>query len=477
MERVAPAAASLSGGLAAVSRALDEYAVEVDALTTKHTSLAVDAGVLERAITADADWRSDSRLVARQQQLEQAVGSLSRAFAEARERCVSAIESAETPAVHTAGQAGGPPAAPGTGDGGTAGAPWDPRHLFWTSSFDSMTPTEVNAWWTSLSPAAQATYLASQPRLVGGLDGIPAAVRDAANRSRLDREHARLTAERDALSYFERNVSKRTLSDELNEKIDATAAIRDALGLSSRQLLLFDVSGREALAAVAVGDVDSAKNVTVLVGGTGTNVETGLEKIDGDAAALRERVTDISEHRGSDVAVVSYLGYRAPSALWLAHKPYYAVDGREPLMNFLDGISTTSIHDPADLNLVLGGHSYGALLATGAVMDDSTPVDAVATYGTPGIVSGPLGEGVEKYWLANSDDPIRGVAVSGWYTDQPNVDDGWQELHTAAHTIGDRTYWRGVDHNYLVDGTMTQYNLAALSAGRPDLLVHYDGSY
>ena len=473
MEPVAPAAAGLSEGLTAVARALDEYALEVDALTTRHTSVAVDVAALERAITADADWRGDSRLVARQQQLQQSVGSLSRDFAEARDRCVSAIEAAATPAVHAAGPASGQASTPGTGDSGLAGAPWDPRHLFLTASFDSMTPTQVDAWWTSLSPAAQATYLASQPRLVGGLDGIPAAVRDTANRSRLDRELARLTAERDALSYFQRNVSERVLSDRLNERIDAIASVRSVLVRSDRLLLHLDVTGPEVLAAVAVGDPDHADHVGVIVGGTGTNVEDGLDKMDTSAELLRERAETVGDHDDGQVSVIAWLGYEAPPSLPEAADPRFARGGQDALRQFSQGLDAARPTGSPGAMLTVGGHSYAALTVTLASQHPGSQVDNVVTYGAPGIAK-TLPDDIDRYWMTNSDDPIRHVVRSGWYKFQPSVDEGWSELGTHSVEMDADDLAAGEGHDYLEDMSTTQHNLAAVIAGRPDMMVLYE---
>ncbi len=46
---------------------------------------------------------------------------------------------------------------------GTTSTGGIPRHLFTSSSLEAMSPAEVNAWWTSLSTAAQATYLRPRP--------------------------------------------------------------------------------------------------------------------------------------------------------------------------------------------------------------------------------------------------------------------------------------------------------------------------
>ncbi len=72
------------------------------------------------------------------------------------------------------------------------------------------------------------------------------------------------------MGFFQRNVSDRRRSEELDERIDAIASVRTVLDRGGRQLLHFDITGPEVLAAVAVGDVDTAKHVGIIVGGLTT---------------------------------------------------------------------------------------------------------------------------------------------------------------------------------------------------------------
>jgi hypothetical protein len=56
-------------------------------------------------------------------------------------------------------------------------------------------PTDNYRWWQSLTDEQRQQLLAHDPALVGNLNGIPAEVRDAANRARLGSEGARIDAE------------------------------------------------------------------------------------------------------------------------------------------------------------------------------------------------------------------------------------------------------------------------------------------
>ena len=91
----------------------------------------------------------------------------------------------------------------------------------------------------------------------------------------------------------------------------------------------------------------------------------------------------------------------------------------------------------------------------------------VVTYGGPGIAK-TLPDDINRYWMANADDPIRGVVNSGWYKYQPSTGDGWEELTTDAVEVDGVELTAGKQHSYLVEGSSTLHNLAAVIAGRPD---------
>lgn len=470
MEPVGQVSSGLSGAMQSASAALGDYARAVESLQARHRSVAVDAAGFSRAAASSPDWQSEPQLLARQQSLERSVSTMQRDFEDAREQCVAVLDGIVAPTVQVTGaftSAGQGPVVEGRpGDGR-----WDPRHLFTGSELQTMSPAEVNAWWTSLSSAAQATYLSTSPRVIGGLDGIPAAVRDTANRSRLDRELARLTAERDAMGFFQRNVSDRRRSDELSERIDAIASVRAVLDRGGRQLLHFDITGPEVLAAVAVGDVDKAKFVGVIVGGLTTNVENGLAKMDSSATRLRGTSMAFEQAEPSEVAIVSWLGYAAPPEFIDAADPSFARAGQADLRSFTKGLSASNEHPPGEVNLTLGVHSYGTLVGTLATQTDPSGVDSVVAYGSPGIAQ-TLPNGVDRYWMRNGDDPIRLAVGVGWFRYQPRADAGWVELGTAAVNHDGMVLTEGTGHDYLDQGTTTLHNLAAVVMGRPEEMIN-----
>ncbi|MFG1607340.1 hypothetical protein [Actinoplanes sp. NPDC049265] len=59
-------------------------------------------------------------------------------------------------------------------------------------------PAEVAGWWARLTPAQRFWLIATEPALVGGRDGVPAAARDLANRLLLGDRRPDLTARLEA---------------------------------------------------------------------------------------------------------------------------------------------------------------------------------------------------------------------------------------------------------------------------------------
>ena len=317
MAPVGAATADLSVAVTAVAGALEAYAQEMADLQARQRSIVGEVkGLLREALDVD-DWWTDQHLVARQGALQHDADRLAGKVNDAELRCAAAVDTARcllsTPAAHSSSGAT-------QGRGALVAAGWP---SVWPAGSGSespdelakMSPEEARAWWDSLSPREQSSYVAAMPALIGGMDGLPGVVRDVANRSRLAGELERLLEQQAGLGFFTRNIGNRKLSDEINEKIDAIAAIQDVLDVGGRQLLLFDVSGTESFAAIAIGNVDTARNVGVIVGGTTTNVEDGLATMDSKAYELKALAAELGQFEKEDVAVVAWLGYRAPDDL------------------------------------------------------------------------------------------------------------------------------------------------------------------
>jgi hypothetical protein len=158
------------------------------------------------------------------------------------------------------------------------------------------------AWWQSLPAKERWMVIEFHPEWIGNLDGIPASARDQANRSRLLSEEKALRQELAQLQdILDDQTSKAAdvqhallRATEIDEKLEALDRIEETLKHpGGRQLLILDISGENPRAAVASGDVDTAKNVVTFTGGFGSTV-SGDYKMN----ELRERADRLSLQYG-----------------------------------------------------------------------------------------------------------------------------------------------------------------------------------
>jgi hypothetical protein len=225
---------------------------------------------------------------------------------------------------------------------------------------------------------------------------------------------------------------------------------------------------RPALRIDTVGDVRTARHVTVLVPGTGATAAT-------HPALVRRARALAAEMRGHDpsVAVVAWTGYHAPTSLVSAAGDTHAERGAALLVDYLDDLrrrATPGVH------VTVIGHSYGAVVATraaaaGAAMDD------LVLVGAPGFGRGlrnaaDLGRPDLTVWsVTNHDDPIRllhtagdATAVHGGDTAAPDA--GTTRVPTTAQAGVDGIRPGSVGHSGYFDvGSAGLANLARVATG------------
>jgi hypothetical protein len=199
--------------------------------------------------------------------------------------------------------------------------------------------------------------VANRPELVGPLDGVPAADRDAANRRLLAR--ARAAAPDQA----------------------GLAAIADRLAdpaLPRAYLLHLSPDG-DGRAVVAIGDPDHATDVLVEVPGAGADL-TGVASLIARADAVSAAAARLGpEHR---LATVAWLGYDPPDGADAA-LPGAARGARPALDSFVDGLRAS--HQGAPAHTTVLGHSYGSLAVGVTARDVGLDVDDVIFVGSPGV--------------------------------------------------------------------------------------------
>ncbi|GAA2675482.1 alpha/beta hydrolase [Actinoplanes palleronii] len=298
------------------------------------------------------------------------------------------------------------------------------------------TPAQVHDWWESLTRDQQDQAIRDFPREVGWLDGVPASDRDKANRIGLEQEKQYL---RDRLG----TSLMWTERQQLESGLEHIEGIEQALGkLGPRGLLLgFDTSAYvgDGKVVIAMGNPDTARNTGVWVPGLSTTL--------GSTEGNIQRIFDVNKAADGftpgqvgDVSTVYWLGYDAPDVDNLSVLGNdRAMDGRDPYLNFMQGLRAT--HDSDVGHLVAMGHSYGSTVVGEAAKTGNLPVDDIVVAGSPGMhvdTASQLLNDPRHVWAGASDsDP---VASAGAWLDSGNGLLDSSPLVEMAETKADATH-------------------------------------
>ncbi|NIL76176.1 alpha/beta hydrolase [Rhodococcus sp. B10] len=337
------------------------------------------------------------------------------------------------------------------------------------------TPAANAAFWDAATQAERTELLVRRPELLGNLDGIPAHVRDAANRRVLAQERTRLAGVLEELrKELQGNTFGGAFSNadaglaQTEKRLGALDAVATTLAKGNRQLLVLDNhSADDTLAAVAVGDVDTATHVAVFVPGMNSDVQSDMIRYDGDMDALEKAVRQQLPSNDT-AAVVTWMNYSTPHTGWSLFDPNRsvagagaAVAGGARLTTFLDGLDASRRSDP---HLSLLGHSYGSLTAAHAVRDASaTGVDEFVSVGSPGLGVGTVHELSIPPGHIHVGEAAGDVVVDlGVFGADPSELAGVEELPTTA--AGDLRASDG-HSDYFTDGTTSQHAIARVVAG------------
>ncbi|MFE2291319.1 alpha/beta hydrolase [Streptomyces sp. NPDC059452] len=276
---------------------------------------------------------------------------------------------------------------------------------------EDKSPAERKKWWDGLTEEQRQEYLKVAPDLIGSLDGIPAAVRDEANRNYLPV----------LIDELERRGG-----DDAKTKLDALRMIQEKLDKSSHPpMFLLGIGGEgNGRAIVSYGDPDTSRNVSAYVPGLGTKldgefVEDTMKRAQDTARGAR-RVDPSS-------ASIIWLGYDAPQNVDVMSRGD-AQRGAPAYNEFMAGISATN--ENADPHVTAIGHSYGSLtVGTAAKESDGIPgVDDVILLGSPGVdaqKATELGVGKDHVFVGAADNdpvthlPTKGEVALGWITGGP----------------------------------------------------------
>jgi hypothetical protein len=282
-------------------------------------------------------------------------------------------------------------------------------------------PDDVAVIAALLTPGQLARLAADQPHLVGPVDGMPFGARYAANRVLV----ARAADAADRLGDAERAGHLRSLL------------------APARQILFVDPSG-DGRVAEALGDLDTAGAIAVVVPGMGNS----LANFERGTATKGEALFAAA---GEGTAVIAWLGYDSPTADVLLDDA--ALEGAEHLVRVLDAM-------PDHARRTVVGHSYGTVV-TAAALQRGLEVDQVVVTGSPGMLAATADDlaGPIPIWAARA--PLDYVGWSESYGRDPSDPRfGATRFDTGDEVVG--------HSGYFDPGTESLANIARIVGGELD---------
>ncbi|GAA3703686.1 hypothetical protein GCM10022377_16720 [Zhihengliuella alba] len=204
------------------------------------------------------------------------------------------------------------------------------------------------------------------------------------------RDYAEYTAEA-RRRFDELWAVRRGLADRQRRAVEGVGhALRHGSmdrAIPERRLLYLDLTGPRPLAAIALGDLDTASHITWHLQGVGITPDTAMW------GTVREAGQVLLEQRrvgAPNPASIAWLGYRPPGYLMALS----AIHAKAGVPRFVEDYLRLQRFRPDRPHLALEGHSYGSIVAVLAlehlarVMPPGQPlVDAVVSTGSPGLPS------------------------------------------------------------------------------------------
>ncbi|MET8517029.1 alpha/beta hydrolase [Streptomyces sp. NPDC005077] len=306
-------------------------------------------------------------------------------------------------------------------------------------------PAERKAWWAGLTQEQREEYLAVYPDRIGNLDGIPAVVRDAANRDNLQLLIGKLEGRDDEMAG--------TQLAGLRE-IDRQLQLPRKPGEPAMYLLGIGDEGN-GRAIVSFGNPDTARNVSAYVPGLNTALDK--EFAEGDLKRARDTAIGTRYLDHSSAAIV-WLGYDAPQTpdgirSLAVMGDERAERGGSALNGFMRGLVATNENEDPHLTAI--GHSYGSRTVGAATQQgDGIPgVDDIVLVGSPGVGvdhAEDLGVGKDHVFVGAAENdvvtklPSKQQAVVG----AVGLIAGWPPVSHVAGDLadsGDDDLWFGKD--------------------------------
>jgi hypothetical protein len=336
---------------------------------------------------------------------------------------------------------------------------------------------QTGSWWRSIDAVRRTELIGELPAVVGNLEGVPYASRNLANRSTLEstiRRLERREALADAgLTAHSSSAARLTMLQKVQQSLAGTRAE----GTAGRSLVSLDTvfPGR---AAIAVGDLDTADDVSVVVPGMLYTVSTQMVAFTSAAAALQSEqsfwsstLATASTERVASSAVVAWMGYRTPGVTTVLGLGL-AREGASHLESAVQGLDAVRASDPARVTIV--AHSYGSTTSTIALSSGKIHVDDFVALGSPGSVVPTASKldvtGGNVFAAAAPLDPVAGSAVFG--ADPGSTGFGAKLLNLGAmiDPYTEQKVGAVMGHNqYFTTGSHAMRSLALIGIGRGDL--------
>ncbi len=305
---------------------------------------------------------------------------------------------------------------------------------------DGKNPEQSAAWWKGLTPEQQDAYLALHPDRIGKLDGLPATVRDEANRLVLDEKLDAYRAGKPGDFGID--------GDEYKSRINALEEIRRKLTASDGNpekhqmfLLGIDPDANNGRAIVSTGNPDKAQHTAIFVPGTGT-VLTGVPGQMDHVRRLQKAAED--EADGDSVAVVSWLGYETPNWLNGSVAETDRGDAGAPLLrDFTKGLRVAEGDNGVCSHLTLMGHSYGTYVVGAAARDGGANADDIIALGSPGMGvdrASELNIDPKHVWVATAKDDFIQTFTGTVFGEGPQYG-VFGAQHIEVDTSGHGGYW------------------------------------
>ncbi|MFP3991145.1 alpha/beta hydrolase [Streptomyces sp. E11-3] len=259
-------------------------------------------------------------------------------------------------------------------------------------------PTQVAAFFATLTADQQHELATRHALVVGNLDGAPVTLRYTANAQALKDERAKQrTRATDPELPSRDHEAARTRADRYTRLLS-----------DGRQILAFDPRGRGQIAEV-YGDLTAAEHVSVIVPGSDIDL-TSFDRTSnpyGTPAGMARSLYAATEER---TAVIAWTGYTTPVGIGPdAATGRLAEAGAPRLARFVQGLTASGTPDPA-----VFCHSYGSVVCGLAAAD--MPASDIVVAASPGMRADKATDlkTTARVWAAKND--------SDWIDNVPNVE-------------------------------------------------------